>query len=92
MNQINLHDNRIKNGILYLGWILFFVCLFFRGCSNGQEKTKTTITIPEISKQLPTSTVIKHEKIKGQKKANNNEQKLLKDLSESEQRIIAYQN
>lgn len=89
--QINLHDNRIKNGILYLGWILFFACLFFRGCSNGQEKTKTIITIPKISNQLPTSTVVKHEKIKDQKKTNKDDKKILIDLSEDEQRIIAYQ-
>jgi len=89
--QINLHNTKIKNGILYFGWILFFVCLFFRGCSNGQEKTKTTIMIPEISKQLPTSTVVKHGKINGQKKTNKNEEKYLKDISEAEQRIIAYQ-
>jgi hypothetical protein len=89
--QINLDNSKFKKAFLYLGWILLFLLLFFRGCSNGQEKTKTTITIPEIYKQLPTSTVVKHEKINGQKKTNKNEEKYLKDLTEAEQRIIAYQ-
>jgi hypothetical protein len=88
---INLFDSRIKKAILYLGWILFFLCLFFRGCSNGQEKTKTTIIIPEISKQLTTSTLIKHEKIKGQEKTKKNEQKLSKDILEMYDRLEAYQ-
>ena len=89
--QINLHSKSFKNGILYLGWILFFACLFFRGCSNGQEKAKTTIKLPEITKQLPTSTVVKHEKIKGQKKTNKTDEKLSKDILEMQERLQAYQ-
>lgn len=91
--QINLHDNRIKNGILYLGWILFFVCLFFRSCS-GTNGT-TSVTIPAITKTLPTATSpeIKHIPIEVPKwyRDRKTENKYLKDLSEAEQIIIAYQ-
>lgn len=89
--QINLHDNRIKNGILYLGWILFFVCLFFRSCS-GTNGT-TSVTIPAITKTLPADIIVKHETIKVAKwyKDTKTEKKYLKDLTEAEQRIIAYQ-
>lgn len=89
--QINLHDNRIKNGILYLGWILFFVCLFFRSC-NATNGT-TLVTIPAITKTLPADTIVKHETIKISKwyKDTKTEKKYLKDLTEAEQIIIAYQ-
>ena len=91
MNQINLHSKSFKNGILYLGWILFFVCLFFRGC--GSSVPGTSVTIPAITKTLPADTIIKHETIKISKwyKDTKTEKKYLKDLTEAEQRIIAYQ-
>ena len=90
--QINLHNTKIKNGILYLGWILFFVCLFFRGCGGSVPGT-TKVTIPAITKTLPSDTIIKHETIKIPKwyKDTKTEKKYLKDLTEAEQRIIAYQ-
>lgn len=89
--QINLHNSKFKNGILYLGWILFFVCLFFRGC--GASVPETSVTIPAITKTLPADTIIKHEAIKIPKwyKDTKAEKKYLKDISEAEQRIVAYQ-
>ena len=89
--QINLLYTKIKNGILYFGWILFFVCLFFRGC--GSDVPGTTVTIPAITKTLPSDTIVKHETIKIPKwyKDTKTERKYLKDISEAEQRIIAYQ-
>ena len=89
--QINLHSTNFKNGILYLGWILFFVCLFFRGC--GSSVPGTSVTIPAITKTLPADTIVKHETIKIPKwhKDTKTEKKYLKDISEAEQRIIAYQ-
>ena len=79
--QINLHDNKIKNGILYLGWILFFVCLLFRSCSGTNG---TTVTIPAITKMLPADTIVKQETIKVHKwyKDRTNEKKLPKDIEE----------
>lgn len=90
--QINLHDNRIKNGILYLGWILFLLCLFFRSCS-GSTSPGTSVTIPAITKTLPADTIVKHETIEIPKwyKDTKTEKKYLKDLTEAEQKIIAYQ-
>lgn len=89
--QINLHDNRIKNGILYLGWVLFFVCLFFRSCT-GTNGT-TSVTIPAITKILPADTIVKHETIEIPKwyKDRTNEKKLSKDIEEMYDRLKNYQ-
>lgn len=89
--QINLHDNRIKNGILYLGWILFFACLFFRNCT-GTNGT-TSVTIPAITKTLPADIIVKHETIEIPKwyKDRTNEKKLSKDISEMYDRLKNYQ-
>lgn len=89
--QINLHDNRIKNGILYLGWILFFACLFFRSCT-GTNGT-TSATIPAITKTLPVDTIVKHETIEIPKwyKDRTNEKKLSKDILEMYDRLKNYQ-
>jgi hypothetical protein len=67
------------------------VCLFFRGC--GASVPVTTISIPAITKTLPADTVIKHQIVEVNKMVRNRkaENKYLKDLSEAEQRIIAYQ-
>ena len=88
--QINLHDNRLKNGILYLGWILFFLCLFFRSCTGTNG---TTVTIPAITKTLPADTIVKHETIEIPKwyKDRTNEKKLSKDIEEMYDRIQGYQ-
>ncbi len=91
INQINLFDQRIKKSFLYLGWILLILLLFFRGC--GASVPGTTVTIPAITKTLPSDTIVKHETIKVPKwyKDTKTEKKYLKDLTEAEQRIIAYQ-
>ena len=88
--QINLF--KFKKAIPYLGWILLFVCLFFRGCGASGNGT-TSVTIPAITKTLPADTVVKHEiiKIPTWYKDTKAEKKYLKDLTEAEQRIIAYQ-
>lgn len=91
-NQINLFDQRIKKSLLYLGWILLILLLFFRGCGASVPGT-TKVTIPAITKTLPADTIVKHETIKIPKwyKDTKTEKKYLKDLTEAEQRIIAYQ-
>lgn len=88
---INLHDNRIKNGILYLGWVLFFACLFFRSC-NGTNGT-TSVTIPAITKTLPADKEVKHDTIQVPKwyKDRANEKKLSKDILEMYDRLKNYQ-
>ena len=89
--QINLFDQKFKKYFLYLGWILFILLLFFRGC--GSSVHGTSVTIPAITKTLPADTIVKHETIKIPKwyKDTKTEKKYLKDLTEAEQRIIAYQ-
>ena len=89
--QINLHSKSFKNGILYLGWILLILLLFFRGC--GASVPGTSVTIPAITKTLPADTIIKHQIVEVNKMVRDKktEKKYLKDLTEAEQRIIAYQ-
>jgi hypothetical protein len=89
--QINLHNSKFKKGILYFGWILFFACLFFRGC--GTSVPGTTVTIPAITKTLPADTNVKHEPIEVAKwyKDRTNEKKLSKDILEMHDRLQAYQ-
>ena len=93
--QINLHNSKIKNGILYLGWILLFACLFLRSCSGSSVPVTTSVKIPEITKQLPTvkGKEIVHIPIEVPRwyKDTKAEKKYLKDISEAEERIIAYQ-
>lgn len=88
--QINLHDNRLKNRILYLGWILLLVCLFFRSCTGTNG---ATVTIPAITKTLPVDTIIKHETVEISKwyKDRTNEKKLSKDIEEMYDRLKNYQ-
>ena len=90
--QINLFDQKFKKSFLYLGWILLILLLFFRGCGASVPGT-TKVTIPAITKTLPADTIVKHETIKIPKwyKDTKTEKKYLKDLTEAEQRIIAYQ-
>jgi hypothetical protein len=88
MASIKFH----KNIILYLGWSLFFLVLFFRGCASSQPQF-ATVKIKEITKTLPVDTIVKHEVIKVPKwyKDSKTEKKYLKDLSEAEERIANYQ-
>lgn len=49
MKQINLFTPFWKEAIKYLGWVLLFIVLWFRGCS-GSEKSSTTakVEVPEV--------------------------------------------
>lgn len=93
MNQINLHSKSFKNGILYLGWILFFACLFFRSCSGTSTPGTTSVTVPAITNTLPVDTVIKHQIVEVNKMVRDtkNEKKLSKDILEMYDRLKAYQ-
>ena len=89
--QINLFDQKFKKYFLYLGWILFILLLFFRG--RGASVPGTSVTIPAITKTLPSDTIIKHQvlEVKKMVRDRKTENKYLKDISEAEQKIIAYQ-
>lgn len=52
--QINLLDPRIKNFFKsYLGWILFFLMVWFNGCSGNETKTVKVI-VPAVTGKLET--------------------------------------
>jgi hypothetical protein len=84
--QIDLFRTNLKSILLYLGWILLFIVLFFKGC-NG--KSTQTITLPAITKTLPANTIIKHEVVTVPKyyKDRTNEKKLSKDITEMYEHI-----
>lgn len=88
---INIFDPRIKKSFLYLGWVLLFAVLWFKGCSSTAPVT--TVTLPAVTKTLPADTIVKHETIQMPKwyRDRKTENKYLKDISEAEEKIIAYQ-
>ena len=97
--QVNLFGTQAKKAYKYLfsfgGWILLFFVLWFKGCGGPSNPSITTITTPAITKTLPTAKAaeIKHIPIEVPKwyRDRKTENKYLKDLSEAEERIIAYQ-
>jgi hypothetical protein len=88
--QINLFQ--IKKFIPYLGWVLLFLLLFFRGCYSSTPQN-ATVKVKEITKTLPVDTIIKHEVVNVEKiiKDRTNEKKLSKDILEMYDRIEAYE-
>jgi hypothetical protein len=47
--MINLHSPYVKEFFKYLGWILLFVFLWFRGCSESTSKPQIAkVIIPEV--------------------------------------------
>jgi hypothetical protein len=86
--QINIFV--IKKIVPYLGWILLFLLLFFRGCNST---TPQIVKVPEITNVLQTDTIVKHEVVEVQKliKDRTNEKKLSKDILEMHERLTNYQ-
>jgi hypothetical protein len=89
--QINLFQINYKKILLYLGWILFFLCLWFKGCNSHNEKS--SVTIKEITKTLPPDTVVKNVPINIEKwyKDQKAENKLKSDIKEMYSRLLNYQ-
>lgn len=73
-----------------IGWALFFILLFFRGCENSETQI---VKVPEISNVFKTDTIIKHEIVEVEKiiKDRKNENKLSKDILEMHERLANYQ-
>ena len=47
--SVNLYSPLWKESFKYLGWILLFVFLWFRGCSNAQiPNVATKVIVPEV--------------------------------------------
>jgi len=92
--QINLFDKRIQKSFLYLGWILFFLLLFLKGCSNGQKVSNNEVVIKEITKTLPADTEIISIPIEVEKwyKDAKAENKLKADIKEMYSRLQNYEN
>ncbi len=85
--QINIFSKNLDKFILYLGWILLFIVLWFKGCESPQPAT-TQIKIKEVIKTLPADTIIKHHVVKVPNKTND---KLSKDILQMYDRLEAYQ-
>ena len=77
----------------WLGWVLFFILLWFNGCDKGEIKTNQTVVIPEIKKEFPVDTIIDHQVIEIPKyyKDNASEKNLNSDLIALNTRIKNYQ-
>ena len=98
--QINLYDkqynNRLEKRILYITVVVLAVLLWLKGCkgeTNVSQSNNQVVTIPAVTNTLPTTSDIKYETIVTPKwyRDTKTEKKYLKDISEMEEKIIAYQ-
>lgn len=86
MKQLDL--KKTVNGVLYLGWILFFICLWLKGCSKSEpcETKVVTVTIPakqgELVPQKPSHVEVVFDK--KTPKSNNNHLKIKIDELDKE--------
>ena len=99
--QINLYNkeynNRLEKKILYITIAVLAILLWFKGCKSSGEQVepKQKVIVPAITKTLPTvmKPQIKHVPVEVPKwyRDTKTEKKYLKDISEMEEKIIAYQ-
>lgn len=77
--------------ILYLGWLLFFITIWFKGCEKKPQSNKNQITIPAITGKFEPKKDIVHEAIKLPSNKNNHipdgrnmvkDEKLKNDIAE----------
>lgn len=68
MKQINLQSPFLKEAFKYLGWVLLFLVLWFRGCSSTPSTPQLTkVVVPEVkgkfeaNKPIHTSVISKKE-------------------------------
>lgn len=53
MKQINLNSPILKESFKYLGWVLLFASLWFRGCSGNTSLPQIVkVTVPEVKGKL----------------------------------------
>ena len=83
-----------KFNILYLGWLLFFVTIWFKSCGSSEKPNTHKITIPEIKGKFEPKTDIIHKPITKENVSlidegkdsktliNKEEQKLKNDIAE----------
>ena len=98
--QINLYNkeynNRLEKRILYITVVVLAVLLWLKGCkaeTNVSDNNNQVVTVPAVTNTLPTTSDIKYETIVTPKwyRDRKTEQKYLKDISEAEEKIIAFQ-
>lgn len=98
--QINLYNkqynNRLEKRILYITVVVLAVLLWLKGCkgeTNVSQNNNQVVTVPAVTNTLPTTSDIKYETIEIPKwyRDRKTEQKYLKDISEAEEKIIAFQ-
>lgn len=85
--QVNIFSPNYKKYFLYLGWVLLFIVLWFKGCKSSEPQF-AQIKIKEVTKTLPADTIIKHQVVKVPNKTNA---KLSKDILQMYDRLEAYQ-
>jgi hypothetical protein len=85
--QVNIFSPNYKKYFLYLGWVLLFIVLWFKGCESSKPQI-AQIKIKEVTKTLPADTIIKHQVVKVPNKTNA---KLSKDILQMYDRMEAYQ-
>lgn len=98
--QINLYNkqynNRLEKRILYITVVVLAVLLWLKGCkgeTNVSANNNQVVSVPAVTNTLPTTSDIKYKTIVTPKwyRDRKTEQKYLKDLSEAEEKIIAFQ-
>lgn len=98
--QINLYNkqynNRLEKRILYITVVVLAVLLWLKGCkgeTNVSANNNQVVSVPTVTNTLPTTSDIKYKTITIPKwyRDRKTEQKYLKDISEAEEKIIAFQ-
>lgn len=90
---INLYHPLWKEFLKYLGWILLFVFLWFRGCSGTTPATQTAkVTVPEVKAKFESKKPV-HEPVlikanSPQLKISTEPSPLVQNLIEENKRLI----
>lgn len=89
--QINSQSPILKESLKYLGWILLFVFLWFKGCSGTDKSSATAkVTIPEIKGNFKP---VKPEQrtVSSKKELTENKNNFRQNLSKSENEFLQNQ-
>ena len=77
MTQINLQSPYIKEFMKYLGWILLFIVLWFKGCSGATPTPQIAkVIIPEVKGNFQAKKPV-HEAISSRKERTATDKKIL---------------
>lgn len=87
MKQINLYKIYKSTNFWLIAFCVLLLFMLVKGCESPEPAT-TQIKIKEVTRTLPTDTIIKHQIVKVPNKTND---KLSKDILQMYDRIQAYQ-